>query len=269
MSLRATRSAGSGLEFVCREHRSSTFLRGPDRPEPSVVAAVLFFVGPPCDAKGTGGTRGRIMRRMRREVDRAVLPVCERIVQCYCPYVLVRCTRYTNQRRQAQQIGAYTLVMACLTAREVGPALSLGRIVEAMLRVVGPDVLAGAEGEDWRQGCTEPLLVDPWMRHTALALNALKRPGREVLVLHHVGGIGPEDLAVLLGQPAGEVLARLGRAERRLARWLGVPHGRPVLARFAAGLDRGWIQEVTAYAMEYLVASARRAEGWKTPRVDL
>ena len=157
------------------------------------------------------------MRRMRRSLDRALLPVYERIVEIYCPYVFVRCTRYTNNRRQAQQIGAYALVSACFVAREVGNAMPMGRIVETMLRVVGPDVLAGARGEDWRQGLEEPLLVDPWMQHMAMALNALKGRGREVLVLHHVGGMKPEDLTRLLEQPPEEVLARLGRAERRLA----------------------------------------------------
>ena len=60
------------------------------------------------------------MRRVRRSLDRALLPVYERIIEFYCPYVLVRCSRYTNGRRQAQQIGAYTLISACLVAREVG-----------------------------------------------------------------------------------------------------------------------------------------------------
>ena len=62
------------------------------------------------------------------------------------------------------------------------------------------------------------------MQYMATALNALKRRGREVLVLHHVARLTPEDLARLLEQPTEEVLARIGRAERHLARWLGVPN---------------------------------------------
>ena len=197
------------------------------------------------------------MRRVRQDVDRAILPVCERMIECYCPYVLVRCARYTNGRRQAQQIGAYTLVSACLVAREVGDFMLAGRIVEAVLRVVGPDVLAGARGEDWRQRHDEPLLVDPRMRHMATALNALKRRGREVLVLRYVGGMEAEDLARILGQPAAEVQARISRAERRLAQWLGVPDVRPALARFVAGLDAGWMQEVAQCAMDYLALRAQ------------
>ena len=198
------------------------------------------------------------MRRVRQSVNRAELGVYERIIESYCPYVLVRCSRYTNNRRQAQQIGTYALVSACLVAREVGTALPIGRIVESVLRVVGPDVLAGARGEDWRQGRDEPLLVDPRMQYMATALNALKRPGREVLVLHFVGRMAPEDLARLLEQPAEEVLARIGRAERHLAQWLGVPDVRLALARFAAGLDSAWMEEVAQCAMDYLTACAYR-----------
>ena len=204
------------------------------------------------------------MRRMRRSLDRAQLAVCERIIELHTPYVLVRCARYTNGRRQAQQIGTYTLITTCLVARAVGDGLAVGRIVEIMLGVVGPDVMAGARGEDWREGRDEPLLVDPRMRYMATALNSLKWRGRQVLVLHYVGGLTPEDLARLLERPPGVVLARIGRAERHLARWLGVPDVRASMTEFAAGLDAGWMREVAACALEYLAKEA--AENRRRPR---
>jgi DNA-directed RNA polymerase specialized sigma24 family protein len=197
------------------------------------------------------------MRRMRQCSREAVPAVYERIVAVYTPYVLVRCARYTNGRRQAQQIGAYTLIVTCLATRAVGPAVPVGRIVESVLGVVGADVSAGARGEDWRDGPDEPLLVDPRMRYMATALNALKRRGREVLVLHHVAGLTPADLAALLEQPPDAVLARIRRAESHLARWLNVRDVRGALAEFAAGLDTGWMQEVAGCALEYLARQAR------------
>ena len=199
------------------------------------------------------------MRRGRQCPQEAVLAVYERMVELYTPYVLVRCARYTAGRRQAQQIGVYTLIGACSLAQEAGYVLPVGRIVEIVLKVVGPDVRAGARGEDWRDGPDEPLLADPWMQYMATALNALRRRGREVLVLHHVGGVTPEDLARLLDQPVEHVRTRLGRAERRLAQWLGVADVGRALARFAAGLDRNWMQEVAACALDYLAARDQRA----------
>ncbi len=196
---------------------------------------------------------------MRRCSEEAVLAVYERIVEVYTPYVLVRCARYTNGRRHAQQIGAYTLITTCLAARAVGAGLAVGRIVECMLGVIGPDVRAGARGEDWREGPDEPLFADPRMRYVATALNALKRRGREVLILHHVAGVTPADLAGLLEQPPDAVLARTRKAERHLAQWLGVPDVRAALAQFAAGLDAGWMQEVADCAIDYLARQADAA----------
>jgi hypothetical protein len=82
-----------------------------------------------------------------------------------------------------------------------------------------------------------------------------------VLVLHHVGGRTAEDLARLLAQPPQEVRARLGRAERRLARWLGGADVRPALARFAAGLDRHWMAQVATGALDYLAGNAHLPNG--------
>ncbi len=205
---------------------------------------------------------------MQERLAEAVFTVEERIVQVYAPYVLVRCARYTNGRRQAQQIGAYTLVTACLLARELRDGLPVGTIVEIVLSMVGPDVLAGAEGEDWRIGGDEPLIADPRMRKIAQALNALERSLREVLVLHYVSGLDTEDLARLMQRPAGEIVTSLGRAARLLAGRLEGLRGegcgasgvdvRSLLAQFTAGLDAGWITEVAACALEYLATCGRR-----------
>jgi hypothetical protein len=51
-----------------------------------------------------------------------------------------------------------------------------------------------------------------------------------------------------------------------LAERLGVSDVRPALARFAAGLDAGWIQEVAACARDYLATCGERHQcrqrGW-------
>ncbi len=92
------------------------------------------------------------MRRVLQGAERAQVGVYERIVELYTPYTLVCCTRYTNGRRQAQQIGAYTLVTACLLAQGLGQALPWGTILEIVLSVVGPDVLRGLRGKIGARG---------------------------------------------------------------------------------------------------------------------
>jgi len=199
------------------------------------------------------------MRRVQQCLDRAELAVFERIIEFYVPYVLVRCARYTKRRRQAQQIGVYTLVSTCFLARELGPALSLGRIVDTAVGVAGPDVVSKGEGRAWSGQSEELFIVDPRLRKIAQALNSLKGPLREVLVLHHVSGLDADDLARLLQEPAGEMVAKISRAERLLARRLGAADVRSWLAQFAAGLDAGWMEVVVYAAMDYLAACAGRS----------
>ncbi len=112
------------------------------------------------------------------------------------------------------------------------------------------------------------MIVDQRMRKMAAALNSLKRPLREVLVLHYVTGIEPDDLARLLQEPAAEVTAKIRRAERLLAKRLeglqgkgdkaGAADVRSLLTEFAAGLDAGWIREAADCALDYLAALASR-----------
>jgi DNA-directed RNA polymerase specialized sigma24 family protein len=208
------------------------------------------------------------MRRVRRCVEGAELAVYERIIELYAPYVLVRCARYTNGRRQAQQIGVYTLITTCAVATELEHVGQLSWLVDIMVGVVGPDVVSGGEGEAWWGQSDELLIVDRRMRKIAEALNSLKRPLREVLVLHHVAGLERDGLARLLQRPVAELVTRISRAERLLAQRLnglcgktgraGAPDVRSLLAQFAAGLDAGWLQEVADGAAGYLATLARR-----------
>ena len=200
--------------------------------------------------------------RMRQGLEEVTFIVYRRIIELYTPYILLRCAKYTNGRRQAQQIGVYTLITTCLAAGEIEQVGPLGRIVDIMVDVVGPDVVSGGAGQAWWGQSDELLIVDRRMRQMAEALNALKRPLREVLVLHYVTGMEPDDLARLLQKPVAAVAAKLRRAERLLAKRLeglgdegrearGVDV-RSVLAQFAARLDGGWIREVADGAMDYL-----------------
>jgi hypothetical protein len=142
----------------------------------------------------------------------------------------------------------------------------LGKVVDIMADVVGPDVVSGGEGEAWWGEGDELLIVDERMQEMARALNLLKRPLRKVLVLRHIAGMEVDDLARLLHKPAVEIVAKLRRGEKLLAERLGVPQvsggkaGAPdvrsLLAQFAAGLDGGWVQEVAYCAMDYLAKRA-------------
>jgi len=197
------------------------------------------------------------MERVGQTVDRAMLPIFERIMELYGPYVLVRCARCTNRRLQAEDIGVFTLITTCLLVSELPWAGEISRFIDTMVEVVRPDVVLRGKGAQWWGQSEDLLLADENEQRLVGALNRLRRPLRTVVVLHHVAGVEPQELARLLEQPAAEVAARIGRGERALAKRLGVPDARALLARFAAGLDTAWILEATACAMNYLAEQAR------------
>jgi hypothetical protein len=201
------------------------------------------------------------MRRVRQCVDRRELAVYEGLIELYAPYVLIRCVGYTNRRRQAQQIGTYVLACTCLASSELKQREPFGVLVDVMLDVAGPDVVLRGEGKEWWGQCDEPLIIDGRMRKLASALNLLKRPLREALVLRYVTGMEVDDLAVLLERPASEIAARLERAEKRLADLLGTPEAvdvRSSLKEFATALDADWLHEVADCTMEYLTSCVER-----------
>jgi DNA-directed RNA polymerase specialized sigma24 family protein len=202
------------------------------------------------------------MRRVRRWTGGARLPLYQWIIGRYALYVLVRCARFTNSRRQAQQIGVYTLITTCLLAHKLRHPGQLALLVDTMADVIGPDVVLGGPAVDSRDGEEEPLLADPRMRELAEALNLLPRWSREALVFCHTAGTEMDDLAKPLHGSITDIAGRANQAEGRLAECLAGlrPDGgrtdraevRALLAQFAAGLDTGWLQEVRDGALHYL-----------------
>jgi hypothetical protein len=149
-------------------------------------------------------------------------------------------------------------VTTCLVAGELPWAREISRFIDVMVEVIRPDVVSRGHGAAWWGESEELLLVDENQQRLVGALNRLRRPLRTVVVLHHVAGVAPQNLARLMEERAVEVAARLGRGERARARRLGVADARALLARFAAGLDTAWIRGVAGCALDYLARQARR-----------
>jgi hypothetical protein len=197
---------------------------------------------------------------VRHGVNGPILWLFEWIIELYAPYVLVRCARFTNSRWQAQEIGVYTLITTCLLAGELDHLGQLGMLVDIMVDLIGPDiVLAGEPPLPWDD---EPLIADERMRELAEALSLLARPAREVLILHHLAAMQPDDLAKLLRSPPVDIVSKISQAETLLAESLTslrvnaaappLPDVRTLLADFAATLDTAWLQEIAGCAMSYL-----------------
>lgn len=200
----------------------------------------------------------------RHYIDGDMLRLCEWIVKFYARYALLRCARFTNSRRRAEQIGIYTLITTCLLTRELEYSAQLGLLVDTMSDIIGRDV-AGHEMSDPPRDADEPLIADERLRKLAETLNGLDRFTREVLVFRHIERMDVAAIARLLHRSCEEVAARIARAEERLAEQLGelpVPGNEPegpdvpsLLAEFAVSLDADWVRNVGQCALAYLAGS--------------
>ena len=52
----------------------------------------------------------------------------------------------TNRRRQAEDIGVFTLITTCLLASEVPWAGEISRLIDVMVEVIEPDVVSRGKG---------------------------------------------------------------------------------------------------------------------------
>jgi RNA polymerase sigma-70 factor, ECF subfamily len=86
----------------------------------------------------------------------------------------------------------------------------------------------GEEHGDW----LDPLACDPHVLYlrklereeVRAAIDSLPRPHREVIVLRDIEGFSYQQIARILGCPAGTVMSRLGRARERLRQLLAEWH---------------------------------------------
>jgi hypothetical protein len=207
------------------------------------------------------------MRRTRwNPSGGAIRWLYEWIVELYARYVLILCSRFTNDRAAAQDIAACTLATTCLLSGELEHVGQLSLLADTMADVVGRDIIrAGAHPADSCRAAGGPLLADESMQELAAGLNRLDRFTREVLVLHYVEGMKLHTLARLLRRSPAQVSAALRAGEDTLAAHLAGtkvvgdelprPDVRSLLAALAASLDVGFARPIGKWAFRYLLAA--------------
>jgi hypothetical protein len=67
----------------------------------------------------------------------------EKTVRRYLPYVLVKCTKYTNRRRTAEYIAFYTFTGAYRLSVQLDGANKIPVLIDSMLTIAGPDFSDG------------------------------------------------------------------------------------------------------------------------------
>jgi DNA-directed RNA polymerase specialized sigma24 family protein len=202
-------------------------------------------------------------------VQDVTLWLYEWIIDFYTPYILIRCTGFTNSKAQAERIAVYGLITTCLLAAELERLNQVGLLVDILVDVIGED-LTGQETEPATprpDGAGGPLLPEEGMRELAEALNRLDGFTREVLVFGHMEAVDTKALACLFHTSTDRIETEMARGERQLAQRLRHACGgrRPVsgadvpalLAELATALDPTLADRVADLALAYLTGCSR------------
>ncbi|MHC4333134.1 MAG: hypothetical protein ACYSUP_03040 [Planctomycetota bacterium] len=145
----------------------------------------------------------------------------ERIVKYYLRYVLLRCCEYTNSRREAEQIAAYTLITTCSLLEQLRQGCDLAWLMDRMLEVIGREQGGAGRLGAWEQTCgSGPLLSDEKLQKLAGCANRLEGFSGQVLVLGLVEKMGPEMISEIYGKSVEEIVLVIDGAERELAEHL-------------------------------------------------
>ena len=189
-------------------------------------------------------------------------------------YVLITSTEYTDTETEAAYIALYTFANAYPIVNELNFTGRIGRILDAVIDVIGDDVKKNPECIKQAQeyGMTWLLLKDRKVRKIAKALNAIDGFSRQVLVLHFIEDMSSEDISILYpAKSISEIETAIILASKRLVEQLAklLPKGTirlfedagKWLCKLKSCLDLG-VMEVTGKAvLVYLDGIIH--EGWE------
>lgn len=193
------------------DDRLDQLLANVQRDEPGAMDALLAVL---VDAYG-----GRLYGLLRKLTGRA--DVAEDLVQ----ETYLRVVRMVGSYEHQGRFGAWLFRIAGNLARD--------HVRKQQRRGVASSLQGGDDEQgamDWPDDCEvdaiEPLIIAESVAELDVALGQLSTAERELILLRHYSDLSFREIAELLGQPLGTVLARGHRALKRLRQILVSQAGR-------------------------------------------
>jgi len=167
------------------------------------------------------GEKTGMWTRMASLTEGIKLSAYERIVKYYLRYVLLRCCEYTNNRCEAEQIAAYTLMTTCSLLEQLRHAGELGWLLDRMVEVIAEERSGLGRVNGGAQTCgSSRLLSDGKVRRVADCVNRLDRLGRQVLVLGLIEKMSVKTISEIYGKSVEEIILARDIAEIEMAECL-------------------------------------------------
>lgn len=198
------------------------------------------------------------MERVSDLTPKVNLSTYRELINLFLPFVLIRCTRYTNSKRLAETIAVYTFVCAYYLTRIPRYKDHLPEAIGCMADVVGDDL---GDGPNTLNG--RPLFEREDVLCAAKTLAGLGMEECLATVLYYVEKLQLERVSQILGKSVDEMLNIVDKARSQFLKnlsglWLGktissegqIPCS---MASVNYSFDLDQFNRITATVMDYLI----------------
>ena len=147
------------------------------------------------------------MERVSNLTPKVNLSTYRELINIFLPFVIIRCTRYTNSKRLAETIAVYSLVSSYL-ARMQETKAGISIVIGCMADVVGEDLAGGSN-------VNGQLLfenIDAFCAAKALA--GLDLEESITMALYYIEKLDLEKIAEITGKAIDEIVGTIGKAQR-------------------------------------------------------
>lgn len=160
-----------------------------------------------------------------------------KILTYYSTYALLRCSGYSANSVNAENLAICVLTAACIFAENPACSEQPGDLIDRLITAIPPDKT------EQRQDGDTLLFPDEKMRQLAAAINKLEAINRQVLVLYHIEMMNTKEISQIYNKSIPQIRDAITNGEKELGKHLAElwPKG-PSLAQADVCL---WLDELS------------------------
>lgn len=154
-------------------------------------------------------------------IKELMLGAYKQIIKYYLRHVLLRCSKYVNNKKDAEKIALYVLLTTCILAEKLEHMWQLGQLIDCMVDGICQDVMKEkSQAKEKRLGRSKALLPDKRMWNLAKAVSMLDGFTQQVIVLHHIEMMSTKEISLIYNKSISDIRLEINGGERKLVKHL-------------------------------------------------
>lgn len=135
-------------------------------------------------------------------------------IKVFPEYVLFRCSEYTENKEQAENLTTTVLTAMYILAEDSTLSKHPAEFIDRLIEVIHPDITQQVPTGD------EALFPDDKTRKLAIAMNRLNAMDCQILVLNHIEALNTKEISQIYNTSISEIRTAIIRSEKELVRHL-------------------------------------------------